>query len=237
MTDYAELIPRIVAGDVEAWTAFQAAAQPTVLAMARGHRTLRSKGLAALPDDVAEVVTATFERLSRSDYQNLKSYLASAPPPESGRTSSFDAWLYGAVDYTVLEHIRKRIGRRPAVSSTEAPRVQPSKRDLQSQAARLDDVGLDRAFVKTLGMTARLTVAEIYEHVEREFGAVEARAIRLYYAEDLSFEQIAAQLSLPTAKDAQKMIRRLNGRLRHRFVDKTEPDSEDDDSKDDDSKD
>jgi len=218
MPDLDALVRLTIEGDSEAWQSLQAAAQPTVLAIARSHSDLRSKGLAALPDDIAEVVASTFERLSRSDYQNLRSYVAKRAESTVVGSPSFESWLYGAVDFTIREHIRRRLGRRPSLTASEAGRVQPSKRDLQSHAGRFEDIELERAYLQTLGMTARLTVAEIYEHVERAFGAAEARAMRLYYAEDKSFEQVAHELGLANAKDAEKMIRRLNARLRYRFM-------------------
>ena len=67
-------------------------------------------------------------------------------------------------------------------------------------------------------MTAKLTFAEIFAHIERDFPADEARALRLYYVEDQGYPQIAEALGLPADKDAELLIRRLNARLRYRFV-------------------
>jgi len=227
-----ELVRRTTQGDAAAWRTLQTVLLPTVLAIARGHQQLRSKGLATLPDDLSEITTATFERLSRSDYQNLKSFVAKqTASPDGGngepvRATSFDAWLYGAVDFAIREHLRQRFGRRPELPHDQALRVQPSKRDLQSQAGRFEDIEFERAFLQTVGMTARLTAAQIYAHIETEFGALEARAMRLYYAEDYGFEQIASELGLSDEREAAKMIRRLNARLRYRFLAETdcEPD-------------
>jgi hypothetical protein len=234
MPDIEELVRRSIEGDADAWRALQTTLQPTVLAIARGHQQLRSKGLAGLPDDLSEIVTATFERLSRSDYHNLKSFVAkqtqaASPAGLAGqaRTTSFDSWLYGAVDFAIREHLRQRFGKKPELSSDVAARVQPSKRDLQSQAGRFEDIEFERAFLHTVGMTAKLTVAQIYAHIEREFGVHEARAMHLYYAQDRDFAQIASELGLSDEREAAKMIRRLNARLRYRFLDEGdgEPDA------------
>lgn len=196
-----------------------------MIAVTRRHRGLRGKGLAALPDDVAEITASTFERLARSDFQNLKRFEAhhGAGADDAPWAQRFDDWLYGVVDFVIREHLRKRFGRAPRPSTPDAPK-QPSKRDLQTQAGRLDDAALDRSFLRTVGMTARLTAAEIFAHVARDFAPAEAEAIRLYYAQDRSFEEIATALGLAAPKDAERLIRKLNARLRYRFVaDGSEP--------------
>lgn len=224
MNDLATLVQRTVAGDTDAWRDLQVAIQPSLLAIIRRHRSLRGKGLAALPDDVAEVTASTLERLARNEFQNLKrfeSHLAQQQPPggeEVPWSQRFDDWLYGVVDFVIREHLRKRFGRAPKAAAPDAPK-QPSKRDLQTHAGRLDDHDFDRSFLRTLGMTARLTAAAIFECVARDFSADEAAAIRMYYAEDRSFEEIATTLGLAQAKDAERLIRKLNARLRYRFVD------------------
>jgi DNA-directed RNA polymerase specialized sigma24 family protein len=121
------------------------------------------------------------------------------------------------VDFVIREHLRKRFGRAPRLSDPAAPK-QPSKRDLQTQAGRLDDEHIERSFMRTLGMTAKLTAAEIFAHVARDFAPKEAEAIHMYYAQDRSFEEIAQELGLASAKDADKLVRKLNARLRYRFL-------------------
>jgi DNA-directed RNA polymerase specialized sigma24 family protein len=217
MVEVEDFVARAVAGEGGAFRELQALIQPTIAAIARSHPLLRKKGLAQLPDDVAEITTATLERFARSDFQNLRRFLERRASADEGRATSFDAWLYGAVDFVIREHVRKRFGRAPVVTGTPI-RAQPSKRDLNTQAHRLDDVEPDRSFMRTIGMTAKLTVAEIFAHVERDFAADEARALRLYYAEDQDFEQIAEALGLADEKEAQRLIRKLNARLRYHFA-------------------
>lgn len=217
MLDLQALVHRTVDGDLAAWGELQAAVEPTILAIARRHRELRQRGLAALPDDLAEIVAATLERLARGEFQNLRDFVARQRQADGPQTQSFDAWLYGAVDFAVRDHLRKRFGRAPKLRADAAPRAQPSKRDLQSQAGRLDG-GVERSFLHTLGMTAKLTAAEIFKYVEATFTAEEALALRLYYREDCSWEEIATRLTLPDAGAAERLVRRLNARLRYHFV-------------------
>lgn len=223
MSDLNQLVQRTVAGEAAAWAELQVAVVPTVQAITRAHRGMRSKGLAAQPDDVAEVVTVTLERLARDDFQNLRRFYERSE--QAGQPDSFDAWLYGTVDFVVREHLRRRFGRAPK-QEAKAERPQPSKRDLQSHAGRLDDDGaLDRMLLSQLGMTMRLTAAQIFAHIERDFTPDEARALRMYFSDDAGFEEIAKALALADAKAAERLIRRLNARLRYRFL-ATEPDAQ-----------
>jgi hypothetical protein len=214
MTDL-KLVRGTLAGEPSAWPALQAALLPTVQAIARGHRSMRAKGLAMQPDDVAEVVASTFERLARDDFQNLRRFLERSEQSEGA--DSFDSWLYGAVDFVVREHLRRRFGRAPRRDATPQ-RPQPSKRDLQSHAGRLEDGELDRMLLSQVGMTTRLTAAQIFAHIERDFAPAEAQALRMYFQQDASFDEVAQALSLADAREAERLIRRLNARLRYRFL-------------------
>lgn len=210
-------------GDRDAWRALQAQLEPAILSIARRHRGLRKAGLADLPDDLAEVRTATFEWLSRANFQNLHDFLARNPDSGDGLASSFDNWVYGAVDFVIRAHLRARFGRAPKLPADGSGPVRPSKRDLQSKAGRLDQGSVERAFLVTLGMTVKLTLGEIFAHIQSDFSSDEARAMHLYYAEERSFEEIAAAIGLSDAKEAEKLIRRLNARLRYRFSQESEP--------------
>jgi DNA-directed RNA polymerase specialized sigma24 family protein len=218
MSQLDALLHETLAGNPEAWQQLQAALEPMILAFARRSRGLRHKGLAASPDDLREIVVAALERFARNNFQNLRRFAETgggAGEPSSG----FDSWVYGAVEFVIREHLRQRYGRAPVVPASEALQVQPSKRDLQSYAGRLDDgdgAG-DRALMNTLRMTTKLTAAQIVEHIAREFSQDETRAIGMYYIEDRDFAEIASALGLEAAKDAERLIRRLNARLRHHF--------------------
>lgn len=208
------LIEATCTGDAEAWQALVTAIAPRIEAIARSHEALRARGLAALPDDIAEVRTASLERLSAAGYKNLARYLEQRA---SGQT--FDSWLYGAVDFAIREHLRKRYGRAPArpAGSGGAELRKASRRDLGTNAQRLDEELAGSALASTLGLTAKLTAAEIFEHVAREFGESEARALHLYYLEERSLAEIAEALELDDERAADKLIRKLNARLRYKF--------------------
>jgi hypothetical protein len=214
MTEIAELVRRSSVGEAGAWAELQARIEPEITAIARRHPSLRNKGLASKVDDIAEVVVATLERLARDDFKNLKRFLEQQ---QEGTPMTFDSWLYGAVDFVIREHVRRRFGRAPKVDADTPASVRPSKRELQSHAARLDDIPPERSFLSTMGMTARLTVAEIFEHIARDFTPSEVVAMRMYYREDRSFAEIAAALQFEDPEQAERLVRKLNARLRYRF--------------------
>jgi DNA-directed RNA polymerase specialized sigma24 family protein len=215
--DTGKLVQRILAGDLEAWPVLQQCLEPEIMNIARRHPSMRRKGLAGLPDDLAEIRTAALERLCAGQFNNLRQFSERSALSASQGGETFDAWLYGLVDFTVREHVRKRYGRAPKAQPDSAQAPQPSKRDLQSHAGRLDEQ-LERSLLASLSVTTRLTLAEIFAYIANDFTEDEARAVRLYFLEDRSFEDIARTLNLADAKTAERLVRRLNARLRYRFV-------------------
>jgi DNA-directed RNA polymerase specialized sigma24 family protein len=218
MSDLHHLLERTLTGDPEAWRSLQAQIEPTIVAIARRHSSMRSRGLNVAPDDIREVAVATLERLARDDFRNLRRFLESAAAAGPNAAPNFDSWLYGAVDFVIREHLRSRYGRAPKPAADgEAPAVRPSKRDAHSLAGRIDDTDNPRMLLQTVSMTTRLTAAEVFGHIDEHFASDEARALRLYYLEDQSFSEIARALGLADDKSADKLIRRLNARLRYHF--------------------
>lgn len=213
MSEILKLLQRTLARDTSAWTSLQAELDPLVTKMARRHAGLRRKGLAERIDDLAEIRTAVFERFADDDFKNLRSYVARNEG--TANPQSFESWVYGSVDYAILEHMRRRFGRRPKSASQNAERSQPSKRDLHSHAGRLDD---EHESSESASVTTRLTLAQIGAFIESALTAEEAEAIRLHYMENQTFQEIAVALGLSDAKAANQLIRRLNARLRYRFV-------------------
>lgn len=208
------LIRAAVAGDEKAWTELAGQLIPNIRSIAGSHEALRSRRLADSPDELAEVVTACLERLAADGKRNLQRYLTQAEQPGTSRVQSFDSWLYGAVDFTIRDHLRRRYGRAP--KDTSAPT--PSKRALVSGAARLDDDQLQQTLRRELGLTTQLAVAEIFAWIEASFSPDESRALRLYYFEDMRFSELAAELGLADSAEAERLIRKLNARLRARFA-------------------
>ena len=213
-----KLVQSIIDGDAGAWTALQGAIDPVLVGMVRSHRAMREKGLLAGQDDVADVRAAALRRLSANQFANLRSFMARNP--EGPRAESFHAWLYGLVDYAVRDHVRSRFGRAPKTSNVDvaANSTAPaSTRALQSNAGQLDDE-IEQRLVKGVGVTTRLTVGEILAFVARTFSAAEVKAVELHYGEGRDYAEIASELGLQEPLEAKRLLRRLNARLRYRFV-------------------
>jgi hypothetical protein len=221
MTRRELLVRRCAEGDIEAWQELQLTLVPEILELAGGNRHLKRKRLSRDEDHLSDVKVKTLVRLSREDFTNLREFLKRQQELPATNADDFDTrfknWLFGAVDFAARARITEYFGRRPKLSSSEAGRPQLSKVDVHSYAGRLDEEP-ERGFLQTLGMTARLTVAELFTRIEREFTAEEARAMQLYYRAERSFEEIARELALEDAKAADQLIRKLNARLRYRVA-------------------
>lgn len=211
-----QLACAVVKGEAGAWLALQQAILPLVVGILRTHRSMRRRGLHLIADDVQEVTTATLERLSRADYRNLRRYVEQLERAAQ-TVQSFDSWLYGAVDYAIRDHLRLRYGRAPKRSEDDERAPCPSKRDVNTNASGLSDLIEQKQLAQTMGITKNITAAEIFAYALHHFAGHELQALHLHYVEDCDFDVIARALSLPDANEAQKLIRRLNARLRHRF--------------------
>jgi DNA-directed RNA polymerase specialized sigma24 family protein len=213
--DTLKLVQRVLGGDLAAWTSLEAALDPLIVRMVRRHRDMRRKGLAEHVDDVSEVRTGVLERLAAHNFQSLRTF--AERKVEQERADSFEGWLYGVVDFATRDHLRKRFGRAPKVPAAQGGGVQPSKRDLPSQAGRLD-LEPERNLLSAAGVTTRFTLADVLAFIDESFAPDEVKAVRLYYLEGQGYTEIASALALPEPKQAEQLIRRLNARLRDRFA-------------------
>lgn len=218
MDDTTELVQRVLAGDAAAWRELQIAVEPAILRIARRHPSLLRKGLAAQPDDLAEIRTVALENLACANFSNLRRFNERSASAAAPLTVSFDAWLYGLVDFVVREHLRKRFGRASGVMLESASGVRRlNKRELHSQAGRLEDHP-EPPMANAFGITTRLTLVEIQQFIDAEFSSQEAQAVRMHYLEGYRYEEIARQLGLGDGASAERLVRRLNARLRYRFA-------------------
>src|SRR5688572_3720489 len=181
-----------------------------IVRIALRHRDLRRKGLAEQADEIADVRTSALVRLAANGFHNLRNFVEHSA--QAARPESFEAWIYGVVDFAIRDHLRKRFGRAPRAAEVAAGGLLPSKRDLQSHAGRIDDEP-ERNLLSVVGVTTRLTVAEIMAFIAKTFSPDEVRAVQLYYVDGHGYDAIANALALRDAKDAEQVIRRLNARL------------------------
>jgi DNA-directed RNA polymerase specialized sigma24 family protein len=213
------LLRATLAGELSAWRSLQAALEPRIHAIVRRSPKARAWHFASSTDDIRDITVAAFERLSRNGFRNLRCYHERATQASCVRNTTFDSWLHGAVEYAILDHIRKRFGRSPQQPRSAADSPLPSRprrallRD-QEHLFVVDDPGFRAASV---AITQRLLAKQVLAHVARSFSLQEAAAVRMYYLEDSELDEIARALRLPDAAAANRMIRKLNARLRYHF--------------------
>ncbi|MDB4977296.1 MAG: hypothetical protein JWN48_5637 [Myxococcaceae bacterium] len=212
--DLDDLVTRTVAHDQAAWRELLVRITPSIQAIAGAHALLRKTGSSSRADDVAEVTAALFARLARDDFKNLHSYLTQRT---RDAPQTFESWLYGALDFTIRDHVRARFGRVPRnLAQSSLPR--PSKRDLNTQAGVFEEEHFRLSLAACFGVTTQLELAKIMQYVEAHFSAEEQLAMQLRYGADKSLAEIAAELNLRDEESADKLIRKLNARLRHHFA-------------------
>ncbi len=221
-------------GRAGAWRGLMVHLAPHLEAWARASRLLRRCRLAG-DDDARAVMVAVFERLAANDHANLRAFVAREAAAEAaadalltdlerlGRLEEPDdvdaapaaedapvkAWLLRSLDYTAHDHVRRRFGWADRDDG-------PSKRDLGSDAVRLDAV--DDAGARP-PLTDRLTVSRLVAEVRAymtTFPAPMQAALDLWL-DDHGFAEIAAALSLADADAARALVRAGQARLRERF--------------------
>jgi hypothetical protein len=93
---------------------------------------------------------------------------SAARMPSVAPTTSFDACLYGFVDFAVRDHLRNRFGRAPTPPSDRAE--QRSNRSRASETSRhtpADSTTSERVFLSVGSVTAQLTIGEIRHRPDR----------------------------------------------------------------------
>ncbi|MBL8624610.1 MAG: hypothetical protein JNK64_25095 [Myxococcales bacterium] len=223
-------------GRVGAWRGLMVLLAPHLEAWARGNRLLRRCRLAG-DDDARAVMVAVFERLAAGDHANLRAFAAreaaaeaeadalmadlarlgrldeadaEAPPDEAPPDDApVKAWLLRLLDYVARDHVRRRFG-------WAEPDAGPTKRDLGTDAARLDGVADAGARPP---LTDRLTVGRLVAEVRAHMATFPApmQAALDLWLDDHGFAEIAAALTLADADAARALVRAGQARLRDRF--------------------
>jgi DNA-directed RNA polymerase specialized sigma24 family protein len=122
--DTQNLVRQTIQSETAAWRALQALLTPTIVRIARRHRSMRLKGLADRDDDIEDVRTAALERLAANGFHNLRNF--ADRHQATGDSESFDGWLYGVVDFAIRDHLRKRFGRAPKVHGAPGAAFNPA---------------------------------------------------------------------------------------------------------------
>ncbi|MFM2416527.1 MAG: hypothetical protein RL385_1250, partial [Pseudomonadota bacterium] len=164
---------------------------------AQRHHRLRRVGLTRSHDDVAEVVTTTLQNLARSDFRNLRAFLAQWRASEQPNRIHFNNWLYGALDFVIQEHLRKAGRHRPPIGGNDAA-------DIEAPSAKPS-------------ISSEVAAGEIFAFVDLHFTRLERSALYLHFRGDQDAAGIARTLDLASTDDAKLLVRRLVARLRYQF--------------------
>jgi DNA-directed RNA polymerase specialized sigma24 family protein len=196
----------------------------------------------ATPDDARAVLVHALERLQANDFANLRKFAGRHDPGEASDRADtatltcvvklaaeddqagdsepavdprtpLRAWLLTLLRYTVKDHVRDRLGWGHAARSGE--HAAGSKRDVNSQATRLDDHDEhgERPPVTDF-LTLQKFLVDVIAFVET-FPADMQRATRLWL-DDRSVDEIATDLAVSAAQ-ATALVRSAKARLRERF--------------------
>ena len=143
--------------------------------------------------------------------------------PEDARVGTpLRGWLVSLTRFVAKDHVKQRLGWNLAAAGERletAPGPQRSKRDLSTDAERLDQVAEAGARPPiTDAMTMRTILIEIRAYVATLPAAMRS-ALELWL-DDHDFAEIAARVGLDDAARARALVRAGQARLRDRFRDR-----------------
>lgn len=204
-------VPRVVGGDDEAWKELVVQLEPHLIALLRRSRTLGP--MRHNVDDCRAVMISVLERLKKDRYRGLRLF-ASWAAANPGK--DFGDWIRIVTVNLARDHVSSRLGAA-ARTEDDPPRT---KRMLHTLASLLPDDDDHRLGFQPLVTNAQLA-RELMEYAARELDPVQLRALQLWI-EGASFEELAAELSLPLPQDATRLVRAALAKLRRQFGDEAD---------------
>lgn len=208
LSDFAPLaayVPRVVDGDDAAWKELVARLEPMLLQLLRRSRTLGP--LRNSVDDCRTVMTSVLERLNKDDFRGLRLF---QPWVEANPGKDFGDWIRIVTVNLARDHMSARLGE-----AGRADEAKLNKRMLNTLASLLP-TGEDQRLAFRPAMTDVQMARELLEYAARSLEAVQLRALRRWM-DGASHDELAAELGLATARDADKLVRAALARLRRQF--------------------
>jgi hypothetical protein len=202
--DIEALVPAAVAGDGEAWRRLWQGVEPRLGALVRKPRF--AGRLSTDEDDVRNILLEVMDRLHEDDFRRLRRYLA-ARADKPGMT--FMPWLIVVTKRIAVDYLRAHaeyLDKRRS-DSTASPGKWVERGSMPAPS-RLDG---GRPPVTNQG-TALAMLRYAYDELPQD----QIRALEQWIL-DRSFDDIASELGLGTAKDAERMVRAALERLRRHF--------------------
>jgi DNA-directed RNA polymerase specialized sigma24 family protein len=204
--------------------------------------TLLQRCRLATPDDARAVLVEVIERLAQRGFENLRRFLDAQPPapgPDDelelsevsrlARTAESDddaaeaaadapdtplrGWLIGLLRFAVKDHIKKRLGwtaRRPGEERA------PSRRDLSTDADRLDDQPEAGERPPITDLMAMRQMLDRMRDYSATFPVPMRQALELWM-QDVGFDEIAVRLGVEGPERSRALVRAAQARLRERF--------------------
>lgn len=183
-----------------AWTAFAAAYSRLILHVARS--------VARDRDDAMDAYAFVIEQLRADDFARLRAFTA------DGR-SKFSTWLVVVVRRLCLDHARSRYGRIREPHSDSARLEQSFRRRLGE--LRGDDVDLTSLAAALDAPDEQLSAAEVHQALAAAMdvlGPSDRLLLSLRFEDELSAQQIARVLRLPTPFHVYRRLEAVTRRLR-----------------------
>lgn len=205
LASLAVYVPRVVEGDDAAWKELVARLEPMLLQLLRRSRTLGP--LRTSIDDCRAVMVSVLERLTKDDFRGLRLF---QPWVEANPGKDFGDWIRIVTVNLARDHMSARLGE-----AGRADEAKLNKRMLNTLASLLP-TGEDQRLAFRPAMTDVQMARELLEYAARSLEAAQLRALRRWM-DGASHDELAAELGLATARDADKLVRAALARLRRQF--------------------
>jgi DNA-directed RNA polymerase specialized sigma24 family protein len=204
MVDYEVLVEQTVAGDGAAWQTLWSEAEPLLLRVVGNPRFLGR--LSRREDDRKNIVLEVMARLSADDFARLRGFVASRRDNPQLR---FATWLRVVAKRVGIDYLRGHDHyldrRREPGASSPGKWVEPGTLPSASK------LGAARPPITDLG-----TAAELLRYAADRLDPAQHRALALW-VQSASYEDIAREVELASARDAEKVVRAAIECLRRKF--------------------
>ena len=202
LASLAAFVPDVIGGDELAWQELAARLEPQLLKLLGRSRILGPMRHSV--DDCRAVMTNVLVRLKKDNFRGLRLF---QPWIESNPKKTFGDWIRIVTANMARDHVSSRLGGG-------------NKRLVNTLASLLpaDD---DNRLAFRPAMTDAQLARELLDYAARCLDAIRLQALRRWL-EGASLDEVATELGLPTARDADKLVRAALAKLRRHFGDQAD---------------
>jgi DNA-directed RNA polymerase specialized sigma24 family protein len=197
LSTLADYVPDVISGNESAWKELATRLEPVLLKLLGRSRILGP--MRHNVDDCRAVMTNVLTRLKKDDFRGLRLF---QPWIEANPKKTFGDWIRIVTANMARDHVSSRLGGG-------------NKRLVNTLASLLpaDD---DNRIAFRPAMTDAQLARELLDYAARCLDAIRLQALRRWL-EGASLEEVASELGLPTARDADKLVRAALAKLRRQF--------------------